>query len=435
MARSGWVVAIAAVMALASCGSAGGNGASAGSSSAGNGGNGGSGQTQAATCNLPVVNDTYDGYKIGVPSGWNLSRYGGTLVVSKDTAGTIEAVMEPAVLTNALTPASFFSTATSQLQQAAAAGGNSLSFQVTSNNGGLTQATVSGHNGGANVNVTGHAGVALLPYKTAYGSQLVVFSAYWAPQADLASEMTSLAGFGPCYQPEQGTLFQVVMDQEFTYPIPLGWTPSEQPNTLFVEDPGNDASADYVNYEILTPSQGVTDASSLLQYFFSQEHITVGTILSTSTAQPTTTVTGGVQEGKRIEFTGTVNGAPCHAIASVEAVTFSGIDTSGAIRLAIAHTERWNEVSGALLQIAGGIQHKFTQDLAQLRRLSLEWQAFNQQVAGFDSTLNGLDLVRDPSTGGTFEVPYSDYDPNGPEGPGYYVGPPGMETKLTILTP
>ena len=115
--------------------------------------------------------------------------------------------------------------------------------------------------------------------------------------------------------------------------------------------------------------------------------------------------------------------------------TTSSFDTSGVVRWAYARAYLWNSLSGALLQIAGGIQHHFTQDLQEIARLSQEWQNFGHQVAGFDDALNGVDLVRDPSTGKTYEAPYASYQQSGPAGPGYYVGSPGNERKLKIITP
>jgi hypothetical protein len=57
----------------------------------------------AARCSLPVTHDPYYGFHVGVPSGWNLGRLNGMIVVNKDGAGTVEAVVEPVVLTRGLT--------------------------------------------------------------------------------------------------------------------------------------------------------------------------------------------------------------------------------------------------------------------------------------------------------------------------------------------
>jgi hypothetical protein len=382
-----------------------------------------------AGCTIPVTRDQYDGFQIGVPAGWSLIRLGGALVVSANPQGTVQAVVEPAVLTGSLTPANFFTTVSGQLQKLAATGGNSLTFRSTGSAGGLPQASVAGQAGGAAV--SGAARVSLISYPTAHGSQLVVFSAYWAPPCQLSSQASTLAAVADCYQPEPATLYQIAQDQQFTYPIPPGWQPSESQDQLSVADGQNGAA----NYQLAfaTPSEGINDLPSLMRAVLGQDGISVGTVLSTVSAPPATTVTGATQEAQWIEFTGTRHGTQIHGVASVEGTT-SPSDTSGAVRWAYARTDLWNSLSGALLQIAGGIQHQFTQDLQEIARLSRQWQNFNRQVEGFDDALNGVDVVRDPATGQTFEAPYASYQ-DGPDGPGYYTGSPGNEHKLQIITP
>ena len=112
-----------------------------------------------------------------------------------------------------------------------------------------------------------------------------------------------------------------------------------------------------------------------------------------------------------------------------------GVDAAGTVRLALTRTSYWNTTGGAVVRIAEGIEHSFSQDLQQWERLSAEQQQFGQQVAGFDQALNGEDLVEDSATGQTFEAPYSSYLASGPDGPGYYTGSPGSLQKLEIITP
>lgn len=387
----------------------------------------------ASACSGPVVHDPYDGFHVGVPAGWQLSTLYGIIVVHQDTAGTIEGVVSPAILTASLTPARFFAATTTELKKLAAGGGNELSFHVMSTNGGLTQATVTGRSG--SVTVSGRAGVSLIADPTAHGSRLVVFTGYWAPPGRLAAERSKLVAIGACYGPQPGALFRIVKDQAFTYPIPPGWTiGGEGQNNLFLDD-GPDASANYIFWEPLTPSQGVTDAQSLLNYTFGQIGVKVDTVLATVSAPNTTTAAGGTGEAERVEFLGTVNGTKqVHAIATVTATTGGGV-TSGAVRLAISTPALWNSLNGALIQVANGIEHDFTQDLAQLRQVQQQLDAFGQQVEGFDYALNGNDLVQNTATGQQFEAPYTAFNQSGPDGPGYYTGSPGNLQKLQIITP
>ena len=109
--------------------------------------------------------------------------------------------------------------------------------------------------------------------------------------------------------------------------------------------------------------------------------------------------------------------------------------TSGILRFALTTPSLWDSLNGGLMWAALSIQHNFTQDLQAIQHAQEEQAGFAQQVAGFDQALNGTDLVEDPSTGIQYEAPYSAYENNGPNGPGYYIGSPGAERKLSLLTP
>ena len=382
----------------------------------------------ATRCTLPVTHDPYYGFHVGVPSGWNLGRLNGMIVVNKDAAGTVEAVVEPVVLTRGLTPGHVFSRAVSTLKQEVAAGGNSISFRVTSRRDGLVHASVSGVAGGTPV--TGRAGVLLLAHRTAHGSKLAVFYGYWAPRQQWGADRAALAAIPACFAPQPATLLQIVQSQQFSYAYPPNWQVNEAFNTLAVQD-GNSAGAFFFFLEDVPTSQGMTGAQTLLQYLFSQEGINVTNTVYTVTAPPTSTVTGEASESERTEFTGTLNGTEAiHAIAQVNDTTGSGL-TSGVIRLAISKASLWNSLGGVLIEIAGGIQHSFVQDLEQIAQASQQMQAFSQQVAGFDDALNSVDIVTDPVTGKNYMASYDAYDQEGPNGPGYYVG----DHKLKIITP
>jgi hypothetical protein len=158
----------------------------------------------------------------------------------------------------------------------------------------------------------------------------------------------------------------------------------------------------------------------------------MGQVLS-SVQLPNTQVSGGATQGQEyVEFIGTLkDGRAVRGLVYALSVTGS-TSVSGVIRMALATTSLWNSVNGALAHIIGSIQHDFTQDLRQWENISRQWQAFDQQVQGFDYALTGVDLVNDPTTGATFEAPYSAYSATGPDGPGYYSQ---AGTKLTVQTP
>ncbi len=389
----------------------------------------------AAGCSGPVLHDRYDGFHIGVPAGWNLATLGGIIAVYQDPGATIEAIVSPAILTRTLTPARLFAATASELSKIARSDGNRLVFKITGTKGGLPQATVSGHAG--NSPISGVASVFLLPEATAHGSQLAVFSGYWARTARLAAERSKLAAVGACYGPQPGTLFRIVKDAAFTYPIPPGWTVSEGTDNLFVSQ-GPDASANYIFWRALTSSEGVTDDQSMLRYTLAKVGITIGSVIGTVSLPNTTTAAGGTSQVERVEFLGTLNGSHglehVHVIATVVSTSGAGI-SSGAVRLAIATTNLWNSLRGALILVTNGIQHDFAQDDAELRQVQQQLESFGQQVQGFDYALNGNDLVQNTATGEQFEAPYSAFDQSGPDGPGYYSGSPGNLQKLNVITP
>ena len=121
-----------------------------------------------------------------------------------------------------------------------------------------------------------------------------------------------------------------------------------------------------------------------------------------------------------MEFTATLSGTPVHGLIYMEVSTGDG-STAGVFRLALADSALWNSLNGALIEMAGSVQHDFSQDLQEIQNVNRQWQDFSGQVADFDDTLNNQQLVQDPSTGQLYEAPYSSYVVDGPDGPGYYL--------------
>jgi hypothetical protein len=386
-------------------------------------------RVSASGCTDPVVHDGYDGYHVGVPGGWSLVVADGFIVVHQDPAGSIESVVDPAVLAKGQSPASFFRVALAALQKDVKGAGNAMTFKTT----GTTTASLTGRAG--TIGITGDAQVAMRPYASAHGSQLAVFSAYWAPPAKLAGLRGPLAAIGACYGPQAGTLFRIFKDTAFTYPLPPGWRVQESPDQLSAID-GHVASATYLfTQAISSATTGVTDVKSFATYELGLLGVKVDTIISTAAAPNQTTLSGATSQFEEIEFLGSNGGNLVHGIAGVQATSGGGV-TSGTVRLAMSTRPLWNSLNQALLRVASGIQHDFTQDDQDLLRVQQQLQGFANQVEGFDQALNGTDIVHDDATGETFEAPYSTFSQTGPNGPGYYAGTPGINLrKLTIETP
>jgi len=385
-------------------------------------------EVNTAACHDPVVHDRYDGFHVGVPAGWYLSSIGGTIVVFPDYSAKTESLVQAAYVGSGQSSRSFLWRMLTALAQNVKRGGNALSFRLT----GSSTASVTGTVG--STSLAGSASVSFLPTRSAHGTRLGVLSAYWAPTSQFAGLSAKLASVGSCYGPESGTLSRFYKDQAFGYTLPLGWKIGhEDSDELFLDD-GPNASANFIlTGPFLGSSTGVTDAQSLLRYAFGKLGITIDTVLSTATLPSSTTVTGAKQEEVVTEFLGRIGSKHLHGLVRVISATGGGV-TSGALRIALATPALWNSLNSELIWISYSIQHHFTQDLQAILHAQQQLSSFSRQVAGFDYALNGTDLLRDPSTGYQYEAPYSAYQV-GPQGPGYYLGSPGSERKLTIITP
>ena len=388
----------------------------------------GSPSAAPVSCNLPLTVDPYQGFQIGVPDGWDVIRLGGTIFVTKDPASTEAAAVLPTLMTAGMTAASYFQTALTTLQQQLAGANLTLSSRDTSS-GARPAASLSIQSGSSAL--SGNAEVAVLPITTAYGGSIVALIAYWAPQDRFADDSATLAGIGACYAPHAGTLYRVVKDQVFTYAIPVGWQVANEDKDSIVITQDGDATLRYDALGAISDS-GVNSPQTLFTWATNKLGISVGQIVGTSNSPSTTSPTGALTQSGTVEFIGAINGQAIHGFALLLTTSAPGFESSGILRLGFATATKWNALNGALIHMAGSIQHDFTQDLLEWERLSRQSAAFAQQVQGFDYALTGVDLVHDPTTGATFEAPYAAWSRTGPAGPGYY-SPAG--NKLDIQTP
>jgi hypothetical protein len=412
----------AALVGAAACGSA--PPSSSGTPSASGSGS----STPAATaCTLAVVQDVYDGFHIGVPSGWSVFSANGTVYVSKDQSATEESTVTPVLMTSGLTPASVFASSVDSLQQQIDAAGGKMTSTVSGAGSMSPTATLSLQSG--SVTMTGQASVVVLPEPTAHGGSVAALLASWAPTSTFAGERPTLSAIGNCYGPQQGALYQVVSDQVFTYAIPLGWRIASEGQDLIEIADGNNASATYL-LNLFLPGSGVDSPQGVITFDFGKLGITIDQILGSHQSQQ---VVNGITEGLLSEeFTGTITGGQ-EVHGEVRAVADTASTTpSGVIRLALTTPALWNSTNGALAHILNSIQHSFAQDFQQWEHITQQQQAFAQQVQGFDYALTGVDLVNDPVTGATFEAPYDAYNQTGPDGPGYYDQ---ANNRLTIEAP
>ncbi|HWE58793.1 MAG TPA: hypothetical protein VG228_03780 [Solirubrobacteraceae bacterium] len=380
----------------------------------------------SGSCSDPVVTDGYDGFRVGVPRGWNLQSTGGLITVAKDYTGQTNGFIQTAYVTRGQSVRGFFTKVLAYLAKITSTGSTTLAFHVT----GGTTATATGRVG--SVAVSGKASVRVIGVSANGHSELGIVSGYFAPTSQVGPERNELASIGGCYAPARGTLFRFFRDSQFAYVMPAGWGVIERSDLLFLHD-GANASANYLFVgPLLESSSGVTDNQSLLSYSMKEAGVTVDKLLLTESGPTQIASNGGTEQEVFYYFLGHVGSKAIHGEARAISSVGSGA-ISGVVRFALTTPDLWNSLNGGLMWAALSIQHSFSGDLAQIQQAQEQQAGFAQQVAGFDQALNGTDLVEDPSTGAQYEAPYSDYQ-TGPDGPGYYVGSPGSEQKLTVLT-
>ena len=369
-------------------------------------GSGGSGAGQPP-CSLPLTHDPYDGFHIAVPAGWELFTLGGELEVEKDALGSEAAIVAPAAQTSGLTPSSYFQSQLSRLESQLATGGGTLTVTGTGSRSGTPSATFSVSSNGQTA--TGQATVLVEPLTGLAGSTELVFAAYWAPSAVFGSESSLLSSVANCYGPETASLYRFFQDAAFTYMLPPGRTvPSGgegQDNLNLVDSGGDIVAYQATNNGVLA----FNSPQTLIDGFLNAANVNGVTKLWSATPS------GGSIEYE--EFTATFQGRPVHGLIYGQATNVNGF-YDGTVRVGLSQAGNWNSVNGALIQMAGAIQHNFTQDLETINQLNQQWQSFSNQVANFDDTLNNQQLTQDPRTGIFYDAPYDSYDAGGANGPG-----------------
>ncbi len=130
-----------------------------------------------------MVSDSYDGFKVGVPTGWDVSSLQGLVGVTANAAGREGALLYPALLTRGVTTQSLFSSFMTYEQHLLSEQGEALTY--TERPGAVPAAWFEVRGSGAVL--SGHATVLVLPQRTAVTTQVGVAFAYWAPQAQLSA--------------------------------------------------------------------------------------------------------------------------------------------------------------------------------------------------------------------------------------------------------
>ena len=238
----------------------------------------------------------------------------------------------------------------------------------------------------------------------------------YASAAQWPAGSATLAAIGRCYGPERATPFEVFQGDPFTFIMPPGWhVGAEGQDDLEVENAANTASATFELWGPFVPgvniSQPLSTPAEAVSLWFGRLGFQGARELSATTV-------GADQE--YVEFAASLSGTAVHGLIYMQ-ISTSGQSTAGVFRLALADSGQWSPLNGALIEMAGSIQHNVDQDLQQIQAVNRQWQDFSGQVANFDDTLNNQQLAQDPSTGRFYEAPYSSYIVDGAAGPGYYL--------------
>jgi hypothetical protein len=374
----------------------------------------------STSCRLPVVTDDYDGFKVGVPSGWDVSSLQGLIGVTANAAGTEGALLYPALLTRGVTTQSLLASFISYEQHTLGKQGETLTYSHSP--GTAPAGTIEVRTGGSVL--SGRVSVLVLPISTAVTTKVGVAFAYWAPEGQLAAATPTLAAIGSCYEPERAALFQLFRNVgPFTFTMPSGWRVSGLDQN-YLQLSGTGAGVDYELWgpfeQGVNATQPLSSAGSAINYMFSLYGIKVTQVLASYDLPEQAQPTGGFLATEYMEFLGTLNGKATHGFVNMVA-SINGPSAAGVVRLGLASPALWNSVNGGLLQIMGSVQHNFSGDLEQIAQINRQWQDFSGQVADFDDVLNSQQLVQDPTNGSLYEAAYSSWDPSGPNGPGYYL--------------
>jgi hypothetical protein len=366
---------------------------------------------------MPLTHAADVGFHIAVPSGWDLSTLNGEAVVATTPAETETVLVYPALLTNGLTASGFFNSFGSKLAQEDTTAGAPVSTTPAPGADGMpavnfTQ-TVKG------TPIQGYATVEVLPLAAPGATQEAAYIAYWAPTSAYAGARPVLSAISACYGPESGSPFQVFQDQVFTYAVPPGWTPfDENSNGIDLHGP-NSSDVSYILDGPVQLSQ-FDSPQTMIAWFTHGVGISAVTSLWSVGSPQSQASNGGTQSDLYEQFSGQTGGQPVRGLIFAYVVQ-TGSVADGFIRMLVAPAAAWNSLNPSMLQIAGSIQHNFSQDLANLQQVNQQWQDFSGQVADFDDTLNNQQLVQDTNTGHYYEAPYGAWDQNGPRGPGYYL--------------
>jgi hypothetical protein len=380
-----------------------------------------------ADCDLPTVRDRFIGFRVGRPEGWQLDATGGAIVVKRDPAGKTLALIYPVAPKGRGGARKLFRDYSRLLDATATADGGGLDFDVERVRGKRVEASVRGRF--ADSAVSGRAAVSPLANE-------LVFSAYWAPEGD--GDEGQLAEVISCYRKEQGRLLQRRRGQFFAFSLPEGWSvTSETRNGIDVSSPSREAGVSFA-YVTSIPGQSTPEGfrDMTLRSLPSLQGVELRASQDLGTARDEL---GTEWSQEASEFTARFEGSRVRGVITVGVGNTQVGSSGGMASIRVAREDRYDEFAGVIAAIQRSIvltssgspgagvtlppnrpddnpptsSYEYRSGVQD--RLSQDWQ---------EATM-GYENLQSPSTGDRYQVPLNNYDPAGPDGPGYYRPLPG----------
>jgi hypothetical protein len=409
----------------------------------------------AGACKIATHDDDYYGFSVGHPQGWRIDYSTGTLIVSKDEAGLVGALVFPARLhRNDVPPeklAQLFGDAIGN--RIRAAGG---SFE-------LTDKMTDGHVATALVIATVNGVKLHGPLQVLETPGFATLKVYWAPETEMQQDESTLRQVLACFKrktiitrrapvaPHGGPVTkigghaapaqpQVQALQEyrgrfFHIQWPAGWQITDETEHGIDAISGNRTMAFGFGW-VLNPMQSA-DAYAMQSYrqFYASAAIVKSGWLP---APPGWQIAA-------IEFAGNIGNYPTHGMLRVamgQGVMLSTVWTAGE---AVWEKSRptleamANSVQiqpAAVAQVQAGIRQQLASyppvksqytpmtSSSTSSDMMGRWASQDRNNQGFDDAILGQDHARTAS-GDTYVVPYNAWSDTGPQGAGYYVATPG----------
>ncbi len=414
----------------------------------------------AGPCWIPTYSDDYYGFAVGQPTGWKLDFSTGTLMVVKDDKELEGVMIYPTRLRRATPPeelAAFFAKGIGNLVRS---GGGTFELVDKTTDGriasGLMLATIDG------VRLRG-------PLQVIASPGFATLKAYWAPETELDKEEPTLKQIVSCFQrkmlvtakapvaPAGGPKTSVNMAARQSSPSSGGSVQPLQPyrgRFMAAKLPAGWRVQDETQYGIDVTSADRSMGAGFGWFMHPFKRADVMAMEAINTYYPGVRILNAgwepAPEGwqvARVEFEGQPRGVPTHGVERVaigKGIALTTGWTSG--------PKVWDSVHATLEAVAGSVeiqQAAVAQVGADIRRQIAsyphpapssssssssskpdrrylnDWARQDKESEQRSDAMLDQERAISPSTGETYVVPTNAWNPNGPDGAGYYRPTPG----------